>query len=1109
MNKKHLLGFAALLCVAVTHAQLGVGTTTPTSMLDVRGSMATAYRAFTANTTATITDNLLVFTGTTATTITIPTAVGCTGRSYMVKNASTTLPTPVLSIAGTAGQTVDGSTYTLSNNNESVTLISNGANWNVSGQSVPGGSGVSWTQGGNSVGIERKLGTTTNYDLPFITNNTERMRMTASGNVGIGTASFNATYPEKLVVDAGTTSSVNAIVGKGTIDSYLQLNIQNNSAGVSASSDVVATANNGSETTNYVDMGINGGSYTGGVMGAANDGYLYTMGNNFLLGTGNASKSLIFMTGGTSQSSNERMRIDGNGNVGIGINNPAYKLQISAASNPLFLGGVQTGANTDSLLTITNGVVRKIATTALAASSDWAQLGNAGTDPTINFIGTTDAKAFVVKENSTGVARFEANSIALGNAATTNNSTNSYAIGSAATVAYNKTNAFAIGNSSSATNDNSLALGNSASVTATNAFAIGNGANSNSSNSFAIGPNASNAYSISDGIAIGDNASTTASNSIAIGSNSAAASKTLANATNAIAIGTTAVSNSTSSIAIGTGATTAFSISPAIAIGSGASASGNNGIAIGSSANVGFNANAIAIGAGSSATSTATNSTALGYNAAATLPNEVILGDRSNTAVSVGIGTESFSSSNREKLLVDMGTTTSVNAIVGKGTIDSYLQLNIQNNSGGVSASSDVVATANNGSETANYVDMGINGGSYTGGVMGAANDGYLYTMGNNFLLGTGNASKSLIFMTGGTSQVTNERMRIDGNGNVGIGNIAPSQKLDITGNLRLSGAFMPGNNAGTANYFLMSMGAGVAPVWIDPSAYLATESWMQDGNTLSSIQKFGTISNHDLPIITNNTERMRIASNGNIGIGTSSFNSTYPEKLVVDAGTTSSVNAIVGKGTIDSYLQLNIQNNSAGTSASSDVVATANNGSETTNYVDMGINGGSYTGGVMGAANDGYLYTMGNNFLLGTGNASKSLIFMTGGTTQATNERMRIDGNGKVGIGNIAPTSTLHVTGSVGMSIVTKTASYTATANDYTIVCNNTSGGITITLPAANTAAGRVYVVKKISNMFLNVVIDPNALETIDGALIKTLTMPYDTAVIQCDGSNWFVISN
>lgn len=267
----------------------------------------------------------------------------------------------------------------------------------------------------------------------------------------------------------------------------------------------------------------------------------------------------------------------------------------------------------------------------------------------------------------------------------------------------------------------------------------------------------------------------------------------------------------------------------------------------------------------------------------------------------------------------------------------------------------------------------------------------------------------------------------------------------------------------------------------------------------------------------TNNTQGSVISWNngiimnnsGKVGIGTATFNGTYPEKLLVDAGTTTSVNAIVGKGSIDSYLQLNIQNNSAGTNASSDVVATANNGDETNNYIDMGINGGSNTSGVMGNANDAYLYNVGLNLLIGTGSASRSLVFMTGGTTQSTNERMRIDGTGKVGIGNNSPTSTLQVTGSTAHSITTKTATYTATASDYTILCNNTSGSITINLPAASGCSGRVYIIKKISGASNNVVIDGNASETIDGTTTRTLTVQYESVLIQSDGSNWFVLSN
>lgn len=55
---------------------------------------------------------------------------------------------------------------------------------------------------------------------------------------------------------------------------------------------------------------------------------------------------------------------------------------------------------------------------SFAANAQWSLTGNAGTDPTVNFIGTTDAKAFKIKTNN--VVRFYANAtgnVGIGNSA--------------------------------------------------------------------------------------------------------------------------------------------------------------------------------------------------------------------------------------------------------------------------------------------------------------------------------------------------------------------------------------------------------------------------------------------------------------------------------------------------------------------------------------------------------------------------------------------------------------------------------------------------------------------------------------------------------------------
>jgi hypothetical protein len=49
---------------------------------------------------------------------------------------------------------------------------------------------------------------------------------------------------------------------------------------------------------------------------------------------------------------------------------------------------------------------------------------------------------------------------------------------------------------------------------------------------------------------------------------------------------------------------------------------------------------------------------------------------------------------------------------------------------------------------------------------------------------------------------------------NVGIGTATPTEKLDVFGNLKFTGALMPNNLPGTTGRILMSAGPGIAPTW-------------------------------------------------------------------------------------------------------------------------------------------------------------------------------------------------------------------------------------------------------------------------------------------------------
>ena len=91
--------------------------------------------------------------------------------------------------------------------------------------------------------------------------------------------------------------------------------------------------------------------------------------------------------------------------------------------------------------------------------------------------------------------------------------------------------------------------------------------------------------------------------------------------------------------------------------------------------------------------------------------------------------------------------------------------------------------------------------------------------------------------------------------------------------------------------------------------------------------------------------------------------------------------------------------------------------------------------------------------------------------------------------------------------SVVAKTAAYTATDRDQTILCNAGSGAFTVTLPAAQGISGRIYRIKKTDSGGNAVTVDGNASETIDGATTNVLSSQYDVVEIQADGVNWHVI--
>ena len=144
------------------------------------------------------------------------------------------------------------------------------------------------------------------------------------------------------------------------------------------------------------------------------------------------------------------------------------------------------------------------------------------------------------------------------------------------------------------------------------------------------------------------------------------------------------------------------------------------------------------------------------------------------------------------------------------------------------------------------------------------------------------------------------------------------------------------------------------------------TSSWAENALTASNI--VGGKATHVPFFVTDTTlatSSLYQSGSGTIIINQDNATTANPEALYVWQPSTTSFNVISGKGNLDNYLQLNIQNTNQGTIASSDIVATANNGSENDNYIDMGINSENFAG-FLGGPNDAYVYTHGHNFWIG-----------------------------------------------------------------------------------------------------------------------------------------------
>lgn len=126
-------------------------------------------------------------------------------------------------------------------------------------------------------------GTQSSRRTGFLIDSGSNVRI--DGTLVIGdSGSLHTNNPEILHVQ--NSGSFNVAHFKGDSDTYLQLNIKNTNSSAGASSDFVATANNGTEDMHYVNMGINSSGFdTPFSVGYQNDAYLINRGRDLYIGS--------------------------------------------------------------------------------------------------------------------------------------------------------------------------------------------------------------------------------------------------------------------------------------------------------------------------------------------------------------------------------------------------------------------------------------------------------------------------------------------------------------------------------------------------------------------------------------------------------------------------------------------------------------------------------------------------------------------------------------------------------------------------------------------------------------------------------------------------------
>ena len=246
--------------------------------------------------------------------------------------------------------------------------------------------------------------------------------------LSIGTSNIFSYFPERLIVDSVDSYNI-ATFQTTKQDSYGEVNIKNYGSGSNASADLVLWNNVATESSSYVDLGINSSNYNGGQVGYGGDGYLFNQSNDMYIGsTGTGNHGHVHIFGGNLWQS-ASISIYQDGTIGFNtdkLNNSSTTIPTSGFTYE-FSGSVKLDNNllvdgtistNNYTLPLTDGTTNQLLVTDGFGNLTWRSgaMGSSGTS------GTSGTSGVAGNDGSSGTSGTSGNDGSSGTSGTSGSS---------------------------------------------------------------------------------------------------------------------------------------------------------------------------------------------------------------------------------------------------------------------------------------------------------------------------------------------------------------------------------------------------------------------------------------------------------------------------------------------------------------------------------------------------------------------------------------------------------------------------------------------------------------------------------------------------------------